>query len=85
MRYFWLLDHKSQKILGVTYQPGQENLGDYPSNTTQHKSINTYGHMYYIWISLPWSSTELLCLVLSKGVLESLEIGIIKDTFTSNS
>jgi hypothetical protein len=31
MRYFWLLDQEAQKMFDITYQPGHENLGDYPS------------------------------------------------------
>ena len=29
MRYFWLLDHKSQHIFWLKYHPGAENLADY--------------------------------------------------------
>jgi hypothetical protein len=28
--YFWLLDGKVQKLFHFYYQPGQENLGNYP-------------------------------------------------------
>jgi hypothetical protein len=31
MRYFWLLDGEAQRLYQFYYQPGQENLGDYPS------------------------------------------------------
>ena len=31
MRYFWLLCHEAQKLFKISYHPGQENLGDYPS------------------------------------------------------
>ncbi len=31
MRYFWLLDAEAQQLFHFYYQPGQENLGDYPS------------------------------------------------------
>jgi hypothetical protein len=31
MQYFWLLDGKTQKYFKYHYQPGQENLGEYPS------------------------------------------------------
>jgi hypothetical protein len=31
MQYFWLLDGESQQQFKFYWQPGQENLGDYPS------------------------------------------------------
>ena len=49
MHYFWLLCHKSQKILNVSYHPGQENLGDYPTklnNGAHHLRVRSfYQHM----------------------------------------
>ena len=36
MRYFWLLDQMAQQYFNFYYQPGQENLADYP--TKQHTS-----------------------------------------------
>jgi hypothetical protein len=47
MRYFWLLDGKTQKYLKIYYQPGQENLGDYP--TKHHTAdIHQYFRPYYV-------------------------------------
>jgi hypothetical protein len=36
MGYFWLLDDKTQTYFKFYYQPGQENLGNYPSKIHQH-------------------------------------------------
>ena len=36
MRYFWLIDQMAQQYFNFYYQPGQENLADYP--TKQHTS-----------------------------------------------
>ena len=41
MRYFWLLNQDCQKYLDISHQPGQENLGGYPTKhhtgtVTQH-------------------------------------------------
>ena len=43
MRYFWLLDGEAQCLLWFYYQPGQENLGDYPS---KHHSANIHQHVW---------------------------------------
>jgi hypothetical protein len=47
MRYFWLLDHEAQSNVTCCYQPGQENLGDYP---TKHHSgdIHQRAPQYYL-------------------------------------
>jgi hypothetical protein len=47
MRYFWLLDGKTQQNFKFYYQPGQENLGDYPS---KHYTANIHQHVqsYYV-------------------------------------
>jgi hypothetical protein len=47
MRYFWLLDGKVQKLFRFYYQPGQENLGNYPS---KHHSADIHQHLrpYYV-------------------------------------
>jgi hypothetical protein len=47
MRYFWLLDGKTQKYFKFYYQPGQENLGDYPS---KHHTADIHQHVrpYYV-------------------------------------
>ncbi|KAL7528601.1 hypothetical protein ACHAXR_002526 [Thalassiosira sp. AJA248-18] len=31
MRYFWLLDQETQRYFKFYYQPGQENMGNFPS------------------------------------------------------
>ena len=49
MRYFWMLCHDAQKTLNVSYHPGQENLGDYPTkvhNGAHHLRMRPfYQHM----------------------------------------
>jgi hypothetical protein len=59
MHYFWLLDGKTQKYFKFHYQPGQENMGDYPS---KHHTANIYQHVhpYYVHTNsspaiLPWA------------------------------
>ena len=42
LRYFWLLDGKVQKLFHFYYQPGQENLGNYPS---KHHSADIHQHV----------------------------------------
>jgi hypothetical protein len=58
MRYFWLLDGKTQKYFKLYYKPGQENLGDYPS---KHHMADIHQHIrpYYVHTDkspavLPW-------------------------------
>ncbi len=47
MQYFWLLDGESQKQFKFYWQPGQENLGDYPS---KHHTVEIHQHVrpYYV-------------------------------------
>jgi hypothetical protein len=47
MRYFWLLDGEAQCLFQLYYQPGQENLGDYPS---KHHTADIHQHicLYYV-------------------------------------
>jgi hypothetical protein len=47
MQYFWLLDGKTQKYFKFCYQPGQENLGNYPS---KHHTVDIHQHIrpYYV-------------------------------------
>ncbi len=47
MRYFWLLDGKTQQYFKFYYQPGQENLGDYLS---KHHTADIHKHVrpYYV-------------------------------------
>jgi hypothetical protein len=45
MQYFWLLDGESQRRFKFYWQPGQENLGDYPSkhHTAEiHQRVRPY-------------------------------------------
>ncbi len=58
-RYFWLLDGKTQQYFKFYYQPGQENLGDYPS---KHHTADIHKHVrpYYVHANkspalLPWA------------------------------
>jgi hypothetical protein len=59
MQYFWLLDGKTQKYFKFHYQPGQENLGNYPS---KHHTADIHQHVrpYYVHtdkspLFLPWA------------------------------
>jgi len=47
MRYFWLLDGEMQQYFKFYYQPGLENLGDYPS---KHHTADIHQHEkpYYV-------------------------------------
>jgi hypothetical protein len=47
MQYFWLLDGESQRQFKFYWQPGRENLGDYPSK--HHTAeIHQYVRPYYV-------------------------------------
>jgi hypothetical protein len=41
-QYFWLLDGKTQYYFTFYYQPGQENLGNYPS---KHHPANIHQYV----------------------------------------
>ena len=58
MRYFWLLDQQAQKNFKFSYQPGQENMGDYP---TKHPTAAIHQHVRPYYLHLPNSPTTLLC------------------------
>jgi hypothetical protein len=47
MRYFWLLNGNTRKYFKFFYQPGQENLGNYPS---KHHTADIHQHVqpYYV-------------------------------------
>jgi hypothetical protein len=47
MRYFWLLDGDTQRYSKFYYQPGQKDLGGYPS---KHHTANIHQHVrpYYV-------------------------------------
>jgi len=56
MRYFWLLCQEAQKNFEFIHQPGQENLGDYPSKNHMG-DIHQHVRPYYVHMSN--SPTEL--------------------------
>ena len=47
MRYFWLLDQETNKYFKFYYQPGQENLANYPSKA-HTGNIHTHVCPYYL-------------------------------------
>jgi hypothetical protein len=47
MRYFWLLDGETQQYFKFYYQPGLENLGDYPSKN-HTADIHQHIRPYYV-------------------------------------
>jgi hypothetical protein len=51
MWYFWLLDGETQQYFKFYYQPGLENLGDYPS---KHHTADIYQHVrpYYVHMDI---------------------------------
>ena len=68
MWYFWLLDGESQWLFWFYYQPGQENLGDYPS---KHHSADIHQHVHPYYVHMDNSPTFFLeqqSLVLSEGL-----------------
>jgi hypothetical protein len=69
MRYFWLLDAEAQSLFRFYYQPGQENLGDYP-NIILPTSIGMYDPFMSTWTRPPHLSLAQLSLVLGEGVLK---------------
>jgi len=56
MRYFWLLDGEVQNRVRFHYQPGQENLGDYPS---KHHSTDIHQHVQPHYVHMINSPTVL--------------------------
>ena len=56
MRYFWLLDAEAQQLFRFYYQPGQENLGDYPS---KHHSADIHQHVRPYYVHMNSSPTSL--------------------------
>jgi hypothetical protein len=56
MQYFWLLDGKVEKLFGFHYQPGQENLGNYPS---KHHSADIHQHVQPYYMQMNNSPTIL--------------------------
>ncbi len=60
MRYFWLLDGEAQWLIWFYYQPGQDNLRDYPSKhhtADIHQHVCPfYTHMHNSPSFLPWAA-----------------------------
>ncbi len=71
MRYFWLLDGKTQWYFKFYQQPSPKNLDDYPSN---HHAVDMSGHIMSTCTSPPLSYQELWSQALVEGVLKSLGI-----------
>jgi hypothetical protein len=70
LRYFWLLDGETQRYFKFYYQPGQENLGDYPS---KHHTADIHQHVrpYYVHMDksptlLPRAMQSSICLGCAK-------------------
>ena len=57
MRYFWLLDQQVQKYFKFFYQPGQENLADYPS---KHHTAPIHQHVRPYYLHMPNSPKYLI-------------------------
>ena len=57
MRYFWLLDQQAQKYFKFSYQPGQENMEDYP---TKHHTAAIHQHVIPYYLHMSNSPTTLL-------------------------
>ncbi len=72
MRYFWLLDGKTQKYFKFYYQPGQETWATIHLNTTRLTFINMSDHIMCILTSPLQSSHGPLSLAFGEGVLKSL-------------
>ncbi len=56
MRFFWLLDGETQQYFKFYYQPGLENLGDYPS---KHHTADIHQHVRPYYVQLDNSPTLL--------------------------
>ena len=55
MQYFWLLDQMAQQYFKIYYQPGLENLADYP---TKHHIWQIHQHIRLYYIQMPNSPAE---------------------------
>jgi hypothetical protein len=80
MHYFWLLDGKTQKYFKFHYQPGQENMGDYPS---KHHTANIHQHVcpYYVHTN---SSPAILPRALKPSIWPGCAV-ILGDPYTKKS
>ena len=58
MRYFYLLDQQTQKYFKFYYQPGQENMADYPS---KHHTAGIHQHVQPYYLHMPTSPQFLVC------------------------
>ena len=54
--HFWLLDQMAQQYFKFYYQPGLENLADYP---TKHHLWQIHQHVRPYYLQMPHSPTEL--------------------------
>ena len=57
MRYFYLLDQQTQKYFKFFYQPGQENLADYPY---KHHAAPIHQHVHPYYLHMPTSPQFLI-------------------------
>ena len=76
MRYFWLLDQMAQQYFKFYYQPGLENLADYP---TKHHLWQIHQHVRPYYIQTHNSLPELLRA--SKLSLRQGCVGILGDPY----
>ena len=80
MHYFWLLNGKTQKYFKLHYQPGQENMGDYPS---KHHTANIHQHVrpYYVHTN---SSPTILPRALKPSIWQGCAV-ILGDPYAKKS
>ena len=81
MRYFWLLCQTTQRYIKVYYQPGAENMGDFPSKAHTdhiHKHVRPYD--VHRWLTLQESSPEQQGQGHGKGVLKYLEVPTTRES-----
>ena len=57
MQYLWLLNQQAQKYFKFSYQPGQENMGDYPK---KHHTAAIHQHVRPYYLHMSNSPTTLL-------------------------
>jgi hypothetical protein len=80
MRYFWFLVGKTQKYFKFHYQPGQENMGNYPS---KHHTADIHQHVcpYYVHNNL---SPAILPRALNSSIQRGCAV-ILGDTYAKKS
>jgi hypothetical protein len=79
MHYFWLLDGTTQKYFKFPYQPGQQNMGDYPF---KHHTAGIHQHVrpYYVHTN---SSPAILPWALKPSIWQGCAV-ILGDPYTKN-